>query len=481
MELASYGIYYDILPIGIVIVDTRTGMIEYRNNYILEIYGEVKTVKDIYDVGVEKVIKVGSDVENKITIYYTERDSLELLKINRKTDDIDGEYMIKCMSDMSKKVKVPLNNISLLTDMLEKEKNSIIRQNHIKLIKQCSSKLYQIMNDSLDYTELLLGNVKLSNKSINIRDEIDTIKELVENSLSNKQVEFKISIGSNISEIIQVDIERLKQVLINLLSNAIKFTMRGNIQLIMSYINKDEYDIYINKHCIEKTCECGHKVCIGLSCKLNKKCKDCTSEKCEHVESRTLYLKFDIIDTGCGVNSDYMDITTRQNSSISFVIIRNIIQLMNGVLWLDWTELNKGSKFSFIIEVQSKVVSRIDILDHSIYAMIIIEDKKTRLDVLDLLLEHGIEPIITSTKEEVERLYDRTMNGVKKKNIVICELDKKKSDVMEIISFLQEKTEHSKALIIGIGTGVYSGVKMVEYNRLENILNIIHYYLKVIV
>ena len=454
--------FYDTLPIGIIGVHNHTGLIEYRNNYIRDIYGDVNTIKEIEDVDVEKMSKLSVILDN-CTIYYTERDNQDLLKeLIKNKHELSKEYTIKCMyiSEISKKVKVPLNNISLLIDMLDREGSQTTRKTHIKLIKQCSSKLYQIINDSVDYTELLLGHVKLSNNIVNIKQTIDELNDMVQDSLRNKQVEFKTSIASNVPELINVDIERLKQILISLLSNAIKFTMRGKIQLNTSYINKDEWSVYMNKHANGLLCDnCGNMACVicnGLSCKYEK-CKNCTC--CNTPKNiDVLYLKFDIIDTGCGVKKEYMDIITRQNTSMSFVIIRNIVQLMNGVIWLDWTEENNGSKFSFIIELERLKIEEISSqIRSALRAMIITENKEMRINISNILLTNSIDPIITTSIDESYLFYSRV-----KIDLIICDLDPQSQEYNNIISFLQEK---SNKLIIGIGSGMYSKINNIEYKN----------------
>jgi hypothetical protein len=181
-------------------------------------------------------------------------------------------------------------------------------------------------------------------------------------------------------------------------------------------------------------------------------------------------LKFDIIDTGCGVKKEYIDIITREHTSISFVIIRNIIQLMNGVLWLDWTEENKGSKFSFIIQVsQFKIDNHLYTKLPNLRAMVITENKDMKLDLSNILLTNAIDPTITNSIQESYFFFSRV-----KIDFIICDLDTIEHD--NLMSFLQEK---SNLLIIGIGDNIdmYSKITTAEYknkhvfgNKLMNII-----------
>jgi CheY-like chemotaxis protein len=79
-----------------------------------------------------------------------------------------------------------------------------------------------------------------------------------------------------------------------------------------------------------------------------------------------IYLRFDITDTGCGIDSsDYLKLfksfsqidnrlTSKiyQGTGLGLAISKELVELMNGCIWLDWSEVSKGSRFSFILKVE---------------------------------------------------------------------------------------------------------------------------------
>ena len=141
--------------------------------------------------------------------------------------------------------------------------------------------------------------------------EIETIiKPLVD----KKSLKFKILKHSNTNININVDREKIAQVLMNLLGNAAKFTEKGSVELHVTLID-------------------------------NK------------------ILKFDVIDSGIGISEEDQKIifeefrqidgtSTRKynGSGLGLSICKKIANLLKGELTVQ-SEVNKGSIFSFTIPI----------------------------------------------------------------------------------------------------------------------------------
>jgi hypothetical protein len=134
-----------------------------------------------------------------------------------------------------------------------------------KQLKSLSDFLLILVKDLNYFSEHSLEkNIIIEEKETELK-EIITITENITNSLLNKSnksrfIKFLVDIHTSVPQKINTDEWRLKQILVNLLSNAVKFTLSGQIKL---------------KLFVEKEIPC-----------------------------KTAYLKFQVIDTGVGINQE---------------------------------------------------------------------------------------------------------------------------------------------------------------------------------
>lgn len=140
------------------------------------------------------------------------------------------------LANMSHEIRTPLNSIVGFANILALEDglSSVEREEYIGTINKNSELLLKLINDILELSRIESGYMSFSFKKCRVRELIDDIY-MTHQVLIAPRLEFLKEVD-NIPLEINVDRERLIQVLTNFLNNASKFTETGYIKLGYIYL-----------------------------------------------------------------------------------------------------------------------------------------------------------------------------------------------------------------------------------------------------
>ncbi len=132
------------------------------------------------------------------------------------------------LSSMSHDIRTPMNGIVGMTAI------AMANIDNPERVKDCLAKitlssrhLLGLINDVLDMSKIESGKLTLNMNQISLRETMDSIVNIVQPQVKERQQHFDIFIQKVITEEVHCDSVRLNQILINLLSNALKFTPEG--------------------------------------------------------------------------------------------------------------------------------------------------------------------------------------------------------------------------------------------------------------
>ncbi|MEI6433691.1 MAG: ATP-binding protein [Bacteroidota bacterium] len=264
------------------------------------------------------------DHEGKITNYLAVKENIterkefiiELVKAKAKAESGD-RLKTAFMNNISHEIRTPLNHILGFGQMvIEPNLSQEEKKECFEILNAGCDRLMNTINDYMDISLITSGNMEVHKRLFALRN---LLEEIYDKFLKIAQTNrLALSIQTQTAEnILQInsDQDLLRKALRHLLNNAIKFTKEGSVS-------------------------------FGF-------------------ERKGSELEFFVIDTGVGINTDVQahifDKFTQENASntrgyegsgLGLSIVRGIVELLGGRIWLKSAK-GEGSSFFFSIPVET--------------------------------------------------------------------------------------------------------------------------------
>ncbi len=139
------------------------------------------------------------------------------------------------IANISHEIRTPINHIMGFLELLSMEDiDTETRNDYRNIIYRSSQSLLNSIENIIDIARIKSGQIKLKTNEVNVNELISSIGKITEEIViknSKHHLQIKQVVPNN-SEgyIINIDGQRLKQILKNLVENAIKFTNEGRVE-----------------------------------------------------------------------------------------------------------------------------------------------------------------------------------------------------------------------------------------------------------
>ncbi len=249
------------------------------------------------------------------------------------------------LANVSHELRTPLNAIigyseliltGIYGEMTDKQTDRLER------VYSSGKHLLTLINDILDLSEIESGRMKLATQALNIKHLIIETTLDGKSQAEEKGLTFTLDIADDISRM-NIDANRIRQVIVNLVGNALKFTEKGSIVVMANLVKVTEGDT-------------SPKVYPPSSIQLTD----------------GLWLQIAVEDTGIGIppenhqtifdtfrQVDGSTIREYEGTGLGLAITRRITELHGGRIWVE-SQPGVGSIFRVLIPIDDKIISNTD-------------------------------------------------------------------------------------------------------------------------
>lgn len=291
------------------------------------------------------------------------------------------------LANMSHELRTPLNAImgysELLLSQVYGELNAT-QYDRMARVVSGGKHLLDMINGVLDLSRIEAGQMNLMLTPVSLDDVIYEVMTTITPQVEAKKLKLMVNLQPLLPPI-QLDAERIRQIVTNLMDNAVKFTTEGAVRLdAVSAIFQGGLSI------------AGREIPQGL--------------KIPHGN----WLVLTVADTGVGIakehqgfifdafrQADSSSVRKFEGSGLGLAITLQLVRIHGGFMWVE-SELGAGSTFIVLLPIRSEVAYQpmIEALDSTHPTILLVDDDPEALEMLQDSLDGRAYRVMTTTNPQ---------------------------------------------------------------------------------
>jgi len=317
---------------------------------------------------------------------------------SKKISEETGAVKSRFLTSMSSELRMPMNTIINMSELLEKEEDNTTVAYELSMIRESAFSLMEMINNILNYSQIDTGKMRLYPRQFSFAKLMRDLIYTVSLETQQKGLNFTTDIDPMIPDIMYADDQRIRDVFQYIISNSIKSTDEGRISMDISFKNNEK------------------SKSVNIFVRISDTGEGFTAD-----EKESIFSSFEIYDS--------RKYSRLKKTGLEMTICRDILNMMNGKIAIDSID-GVGSQISFDFEVF--VAADAHIVDcerlSNKKALVMVEKHSREAVWADHFGNFGIAPDFIYTKNVLEsKIMEKSFDFV-------CISDYSYESVSDIIS-----------------------------------------------
>ncbi|MCH5268846.1 MAG: response regulator [Lachnospiraceae bacterium] len=149
---------------------------------------------------------------------------------NRRAEDF--------LANMSHELRTPINAVMGITTVMMKNEEDNEKKKDIHSIQMAGNRLFNQIEDILDFTEIDTGSIIVTEESYSISSLINDFIAKNRMMMNDKGIELIFDIDAKLPSVLVGDEGKIKKIIKHLVDNAVKFTKKGGVYVRVYALHK---------------------------------------------------------------------------------------------------------------------------------------------------------------------------------------------------------------------------------------------------